>query len=163
MFLRYWRALLGGRFKLWQLIALGLLWIGAGGAMILTLGSTGDGLGSILILSGVGHFVVAAIGVKMHEQLDEKLDQLDERNELAMRSREEHENPVIPSAPKAPQPVARVMPVPPRIGNDPFRDPPAARPLAIVHTATPPKAVAVARADSQSGAENAEAKPKFLV
>lgn len=164
--LRYWRALLGGRFKLWQLIALGLVWIAVGGVMILMLGDAGMGGGGLLVLSGVAHFVIAAIGVKMHDHLDSKIDKLDERNERAVRKREraqaEIEDPPIPAAPKPPAPAPR--PAPPRIGNDPFRDPPAGKPLAIVHTATPPREVPVARPASEGEAtEKPDDRPKFLV
>jgi hypothetical protein len=165
--LRYWRALLGGRFKLWQLIALGSIWIAVGGVMILRLGDAGMGMGGLLVASGVAHFVIAAIGVKMHDHIEAKIDKLDERNERALRKREkvqaEIEDPPIPAAPKPAAPAPEVRPMPPRIGNDPFRDPPAGKPLALVHTATPPRDVPVARSASDGeAAEKPEDKPKFL-
>jgi hypothetical protein len=165
--LRYWRALLGGRFKLWQLIALGLVWIAGGFAAIEMFGDAGAATGAVLIISGIGHFVVGAIAARMHDEIDAKLEVLDERNERAVRKKErakaEIEDPPIPAAPKpAAKPAPELRLAPPRIGNDPFRDPPGARPLAIVQTATPPRAVPVARAEGE-GAENPEDKPKFLV
>jgi hypothetical protein len=161
--LRYWRALLSGRFKLWQLIALGLVWSAVGGVMMLVLGDAGMGMGGLLVLSGVAHLVIAAIGVKMHDHIESKIDKLDERNERAVRKREqaqaEIEDPPIPAAPKPAAPPPDVRPAPPRIGNDPFRDPPAGKPLALVHTATPPREVPVAEG---KGTETPEDKPKFL-
>lgn len=167
--IRYWRALLGGRFKLWQLIALGFVWIALGAAVGSLLGNLGSAYSALFMLSGVGHWVIAAIGLRMHEQIDEKLAVLDARNEKAVQKREQAEadlsEPPIPVAPKAPSPAPQVRPAPPRIGNDPFRDPPAGTPLAVIHTATPPRAVPVVRAVSESGdgAENPDEKPKFLV
>lgn len=165
MLLRYWRALLGGRFKLWQLIALGLVWVAVGGVMILMLGDAGMGMGPVLVLSGVAHFVIAAIGVKMHDHIDAKLDHLDARNDRAVRKMErakaDLEDPPIPSAPKQVAPMPEVRPAPPRIGNDPFRDPPAGKPLPIVQTATPPRAVPVVRAEGDATG-NPDDKPKFL-
>ncbi|NVB82716.1 MAG: hypothetical protein HOV81_30345 [Kofleriaceae bacterium] len=166
MILRYWRALLGGQFKLWQLLVLGLIWIAVGCVAISLLGDAGAATGALLIISGIGHFVVGAIAAKMHEHIDAKLEVLDERNARAVRKTEranaEIEDPPIPAAPKpVAKPAPEVRPAPPRIGNDPFRDPPGAKPLAIVQTATPPRAVPVAR--EAGGTENPEDKPKFLV
>lgn len=166
MLLRYWRALLGGRFKLWQLIALGLVWIAGGFAAIEMFGEPGTATGAVLIISGIGHFVVGAIAAKMHDHIDAKLEVLDERNERAVRNHErakaEIEDPPIPAAPKPAAKPVEVRPAPPRIGNDPFRDPPAARPLSIVQTATPPRAVPVVRVEGDDK-EKPEDKPKFLV
>jgi hypothetical protein len=162
--LRYWRALLGGRFKLWQLIALGLLWIAAGCLAISMFGDAGGATGALLILSGFGHFIVGAIAAKMHVHVDAQLEVLDERNERAVRAKEEIEDPPIPVAPKPAMPAPEVRPAPPRIGNDPFRDPPAGKPLAIVQTAPPPREVPVARPASEGAAtEKPEDRPKFLV
>src|SRR5207344_2882184 len=81
--IRYWYALLHGRFKLWQVLALGMMWIGGGVALQVALRGVGGGMGLgpglLLYGSGALHFWLAYKAVKEHRALDEMEESVAER------------------------------------------------------------------------------------
>ncbi len=147
----YWYRLLHGRFKLWQLLLLGMMWIGGGVALTVILsdlGGIGVGPGLLFYGSGALHFWFAYKAIKEQRALDAM------QETVALRDARPQSQ--IPPRPKLPaNPTEPQLPSPPRIGDDPFRNPPF-QPIVVER----PKPRSVA---TPIIAGNPDEKPKILV
>ena len=149
--LRVWHLLLLGPFAIWYAIheygRLAALEAHGGTETVdkftYVLYQTGGKSGVLVVWFGLGAFYLWAIyRVFQLEHRDRaKLAELDER-EAALKQ-------------PPPEPVKPTRPSPPRIGDDPFRDPPAAPPIVVERPRSEPAAAPIA-------AGNPDDKPKFL-
>jgi hypothetical protein len=154
--IRYWYRLLNGTFKLWQLILLGLIWIAGGVTLQIVLrdiGGLGLAPGLVFYGSGAAHFWLAWKASREHRALDEMAANVEQREaRIAQLDKK------LEAAPREP---VRRPPRPPRLGDDPFRDPPGPAPIVVVRPEpiVPRAAPAV---DTTAGNSDGEAGPKIL-
>ena len=138
--LSYWGWLLSGSYKLWQLIALGMIWVIAG--LAIWFGVDDAIYGIVLIGCGVVHWLIGGLAMLQAMRADERLAAL--------------ETPADePAIPAKPEPKREVRHAPPRLGDDPFREPPAPPPIAVVRDHKPLPAAPIAEG-------NSEDKPRLL-
>lgn len=116
----YWEWLLSGRYKLWHLIALGGVWVAAGGVLYVTLGSAAATLAEVAVVSGVAHWGIGAYAYRVNAIADARIAQLE-----AGSGSVQEEEPAQPER-REPRPER-----PFRAGDDPFRDPPATPPIVV--------------------------------
>jgi hypothetical protein len=142
--IRYWYRLLNGQFALWHVLLLGTLWIAAGLTLQIVLRKLGGlGLGPALVFYGGGaaHFWLARKALGEQRQLDA----MDEDVAVREARLREAAAPVKPPSPKQ-----RPLPTPPRIGDDPFRNPPHT-PLVIERPETKASTPPVVAGDPDDG------------
>jgi hypothetical protein len=147
----YWYRLLHGRFQLWQLIALGFGWIGGGIAFQVLLRHDGRiALAPALLFyaSGAMHFWIARKALTAQRKL-EAISEPAGVNEARLAAARSSRPPPRPDKPSAPP-----LPSPPRIGGDPFRNPPYL-PIVVERSAAKQASTPVVAGDPED-------KPKIL-
>lgn len=156
----YWSGLLHGRFRLWQILGLGTLWIAVGiGLHLFLRAKSGSGSSTTLAAlcaCGVFHYVLAAKAVALQKRLDPYAtddDGDDRRGADAVA--------------KASERTAKARVEPPRatptVDATPFRAAPRPPPIAVVNLGSAaPAASAPVVSDVDPASARPDDKPKLL-
>jgi hypothetical protein len=146
----------GARLRLWQVVVLGGLWIVAGLALHLAVDWDAPrhvrsirGEGIWVIIRALKLWISAPVGIGLYHWWRAAEVVRAERSEAAATT-----EPVAPR-PSARKPQTEPLQPPPRLGDDPFREPPRAAPIIVQRHESRPAAVPIVAGDPGD-------KPKLL-